>query len=86
MLTYRARAYALRDVFPDVLKGLTHTYEETVDVTPTDAPAPSAQAANINAMLAVEAGKEVLKPEVVDADVVEVEVNPEVVEVEPHQL
>lgn len=34
MCAYRARAYALRDTFPDVLKGLTHTYEEMIDVTP----------------------------------------------------
>ena len=30
----RCRAFALRDAFPDALKGLTHTYEEMVDVTP----------------------------------------------------
>ncbi len=40
MIKYRARAFALRDVFPDVLKGLTHTKEELegspIDVTPKD--------------------------------------------------
>ncbi len=37
MLKYRARSFALRDVFPDVLKGLTHSAEELdgmEDVTP----------------------------------------------------
>lgn len=38
MLRYRARAFALRDTFPDVLKGLRHSAEEMegvmIDVTP----------------------------------------------------
>lgn len=37
MIKYRARSFALRDVFPDVLKGLTHSTEELdglEDVTP----------------------------------------------------
>lgn len=37
MIKYRARSFALRDVFPDVLKGLTHSAEELdgmEDVTP----------------------------------------------------
>lgn len=38
MLRYKARAFALRDTFPDVLKGLTHSTEEMqgemLDVTP----------------------------------------------------
>lgn len=62
MLTYRARAYALRDVFPDVLKGLTHTYEEMIDVTPKDEPQmgatpaiTSTRAASINERLKAEA-------------------------------
>lgn len=37
MLKYRPRSFALRDTFPDVLKGLTHSAEEmegVIDVTP----------------------------------------------------
>lgn len=62
MLTYRARAYALRDVFPDVLKGLTHTYEEMIDVTPqapAATPAPTTQ--NMSDLLAAEAAGEAHK-------------------------
>ncbi len=40
MLKYKARSFALRDEFPDVLKGLTHSVEEMEgeikDVTPKD--------------------------------------------------
>lgn len=40
---YKARAFALRDTYPDVLKGLTHSREEfegeVLDVTPERAPA-----------------------------------------------
>lgn len=44
MLRYKARAFVLRDVYPDVLKGLTHSYEEMqgedlIDVTPARADA-----------------------------------------------
>jgi len=35
MLKYRARAFALRDAFPDILKGLTHSAEELQDITLT---------------------------------------------------
>lgn len=37
MLAMRARAFALRDAFPDVLKGFTHSVEEVeqmIDITP----------------------------------------------------
>lgn len=63
MLTYRARAFALRDAFPDVLKGLTHTWEEaeSIDVTPKNeiSATDKAKVADINAVLATEADKPV---------------------------
>lgn len=41
MMRYKARAFVLRDVYPDVLKGLVHSREEMegemLDVTPTTA-------------------------------------------------
>jgi hypothetical protein len=39
MLQMRARAFALRDVFPDVLKGM-YVAEEAQDIAPDDAPPP----------------------------------------------
>lgn len=42
MMQMRARAYALRDIFPDVMKGMAVAEEEqdkVVDVTPNDKPA-----------------------------------------------
>lgn len=60
MLLMRARGYALRDVFPDVLRGLI-TYEEAADMLPvevgqvqTDRPAlPPAVASNQNQQAAL---------------------------------
>lgn len=69
MLRYKARAFVLRDVYPDVLKGLTHSYEEMqgedlIDVTPARADAShladNDPAGNMNRL--IESGKE---PEVI---------------------
>lgn len=62
MIKYRARSFALRDAFPDVLKGLTHSAEELdgmVDVTPepkTRAKKERKQADEINDILAAKTG------------------------------
>lgn len=60
MLKYKARAFALRDQFPDALKGLTHSAEEMegmVDITPSNNNVPSQkkerkEATEINEILA----------------------------------
>ena len=68
MIKYRARSFALRDAFPDVLKGLTHSAEEMeglVDVTPQFTPKPlkekkpRKEAKEINDILTAQIGGEI---------------------------
>lgn len=57
MCGMRARSRALNDIFPDVLKGLTHTYEEMLDVTPEKETQPTVtRTADMGALLEAEAG------------------------------
>jgi len=63
MLRYKARAFALRDKFADVLLGLCHSVEEMqgeemINVTPTSKTAPFAQLDAIDANLQTTQNKE----------------------------
>lgn len=50
MLRYRCRAFALRDKFPDVLLGITHTREELEDIAPIKDVTPSDAAQEVQKM------------------------------------
>ena len=67
MLRYKVRAFALRDVYPDVLKGLTHSAEEMegemIDVTPKSEPAHDIMQEKPAEKMAGMFSKPVVKPE-----------------------
>jgi len=59
MLLARARTYALRDVFPDILLGLSHSVEELADIPPDAPPEQQHIKARVPPpQLAVDAGRE----------------------------
>lgn len=76
MMKLRARSYALRDVFPDVLKGMAIAEEEKdkeIDITPANTTSESTTKANSGSS-ALKA--RIAKKQAVEAAIVELDLNP----------